>query len=309
MILNPLTLFLTSGALYTAYEWFRSVKNERKKKVDDSLYHIFDIALEDEDDRAISDPARAMKLKIVKRGQYFPAFYSTAVSSLPITLPIAFGVLAADYFTDRMRRIAAKKRLKEMQEEFDELVNTAMDLAKEKYALKSASRTKTAAITKTAFLPTLTSALDSLMNVVLGTTGTGMTHKDIVHTYTYSITPYALWSTYEAAKAQSSAARSAEAASQFLSSARLFNVPAAASIPALQRAIIYKYRRPRSAEAESQTAIQDYEKFFPKKAPEDPNLEAGHRDRLTIQDIYNLAEEQKRTEEQKTTEEKLKPAE
>lgn len=282
--MNLSLILLGSGGLYLLFDLYRTQKQqlERKKKLpQERLFTLFDVALEDED--SLNKPLGIAPYKTtLKAGNYFPSLYTNMLRFMPVAVAASFGIMTADYLADKLRRRAAKKRLEQLNNEFDQLMDTTIELVKAKQEAKMAS----------VIGGMLGTAANTVLSIPISLVAPGLSHSDIVNAYTMTIVPYAFWSSYEAAKEASPSSETKRAITQYALQSRAFSIPAAASISALQKAIQQKYAIQRAKQniASRQSQI-DYSQYFKSKAPTDESM-TEHKNRLTVEEIYNLAKEQ-----------------
>jgi hypothetical protein len=339
MILDPILVVLISGTVYFLLDSFKEDLRFRKKKHrlpgdSTSVLHALDIALEDDDRqrtgrgelqesnpmveylkdlksslmtrraKAPQESIEQIKSANIKTAQYFPNLYVSLVKMLPIVIPASAGIVMADYMTDRIRRKKIKKELQKITNEFDSLLNEALEIAKIKQEIKSASYSPRSILIKRAFLgKMLFNVVDSVLTTAIQAFFPGITHKNIVDSYTYAIVPYSALAAYQGAKANFDTASAAKrAVNQFLND-RTISAPYAATIPALQSSIINKYRRKRKrqgSEAEEFSArkAEQLRMVFKKDISADSTLAAQQRQKQTLEDIYSEVSEKQDEEKQ-----------
>lgn len=301
-MLAPLLLtFLLGGSTYVIYDLFRN--SERKyRRFTKALEPLetFDIMLEDDDRRRrmpsyISSGAEEEDEKLYrirKTAQLVPRYYAGIVKTLPFLSAASVGVSVADYFMDKLRQARLKKELKEKEEEFDNLLNDAISLAEYKYQVKSSSISKQALIGEV--VGPVAGGVGKLLGYGFAGYGDalasiiypGMRHRDIVDAYTAVSLPLSALYAYRAAAAERQQASMGDVA-RLMMQGRQFDVPQAAAIHTLRRALATKYDK---RDIPKQVKEQQIQGTFGSSIEEDPRLAGQRRGRLTIEDILRQAE-------------------
>lgn len=301
---DPLLIALASGGAYIIVDSY--LERKRKRKRLPKLLHAFDIALEDDiiDINNILEKSK-VKLSHVKTAAqgYLPQTYLSLIQALPVVIPGAFAVLAADYLMDKRRKRSAKRRLERVEREFDSLLDEALMISELKYNIKSSSLVSYPFIKSAAeeYTNPLFATVDKIMTSIIGAFTPGLTHGDIVRTYTYTIVPYAAFTSYKAAKEiYDTKDKTRDALLRFFRT-RTISTPALATIPAMQSAIINKYKiEGIRAEKEQKQQKPDYrrkqlEALFKRDIASNPEMTSEYKNRQTIEDIFNEVKANKPT--------------
>ncbi|MEM2003604.1 MAG: CIR N-terminal domain-containing protein [Nitrososphaerota archaeon] len=286
-IINPILLALGSMGTYMFFDYI--YHSRKKKKIPAyGVYHMYEVGLT-EDEFKVPEKLLKPSQENVKSAQYFPPLYTTIATKLPLVSAIAVGVVVGDYLMDKIRKQKAKKEYDKLQREFDQQLNEAILLAKIKSDIKSASMVKTATITNVFF-----NTMDSIMNGFVRLFTPDLTHRDIVHLYTYSITPYVFWSSYRTTAKDLDTADKTKAAILGYMKNQVAALPVAAVIPALQKSVRLKAQQKAKEEKKVlQQSLEErqkmLERLFNRDISQAPGLTTEYKNRQTLEDIYSSA--------------------